>query len=726
MLAWAVTRSSVRAAIRFSSVAAVPTWQLGGFDEGEALEPPPAPVQPRITVAPLFGHSAPPPTSAGGRRAPAVPTAAAAAPAAVGASAQAAPAVALAAAAPIPAVDIALSAEQEEAVRLIVTERRSVLLTGPAGCGKSAVIREVKKRLEALGRRTALTATTGVAAVHIGGVTLHSFLKLRPGEDPERFERRVRSSARFAKSLDAISTLSCLIVDEVSMLRPDTFAAADLVLREVRGLSQPGARELPFGGLQVVLVGDFFQLPPVVEAGLRRPSTSFGEEDNYADERRSRRGSTLAYAYSPWPLTPAGAPASFIFQTRIFLELVTDVVELTAAWRQAGDPALAGLLTRMRRGAGAMTPEDWALLSTRVGARLPGEEGNEGGLTLSATRMHATNARVDEENARALASLSTPAVSFLPRAGFELDGKLKAAHAVVRVHARGSKVVKAPLSAVAGKAVGLPAKLPSAADCKRLLTDALRQRLRDGGWSADKAAGKEAPAGVAPATLASTLVLKVGAQVMLTTNVDVEKGLVNGSRGVVEGFRRLDKVGAPTAPFRAPARRGRTAVAALQGGVEAELLPYVRFLAREGGKPVFLTVQRGRFEWTHSAGEDAWLPPPAQENGSEEGSGAAPPAAALAVGTVWIEALPLKLAWATTVHKSQGASLDVIEICLDRVFEAGQAYVALSRARTLAGVRLTSPLGRSAVKAHPEVLAFYRTAATADYRTWREKVLGMA
>ncbi|XP_071451511.1 ATP-dependent DNA helicase PIF1 [Hetaerina americana] len=142
--------------------------------------------------------------------------------------------------------------------------------------------------------------------------------------------------------------------------------------------------------------------------------------------------------------------------------------------------------------------------------------------------------------------------------------------------------------------------------------------------------------------VASELVLKVGSQVMLVKNLDVTKGLVNGARGVITKFTP-------------------------EGGN-----PVVRFKAK-------LEVPIRAEKWVVKA-----------------------------VGGVTLtrRQIPLRLAWAFSIHKSQGLTLDCVEMSLSRVFEAGQAYVALSRARALKSLRIID-FSASQVRAHPDVLRFY-------------------
>ncbi|KAM5148152.1 ATP-dependent DNA helicase PIF1 [Mantella aurantiaca] len=139
------------------------------------------------------------------------------------------------------------------------------------------------------------------------------------------------------------------------------------------------------------------------------------------------------------------------------------------------------------------------------------------------------------------------------------------------------------------------------------------------------------------------LQLKNGAQVMLAKNLDVARGLVNGARGVVIGFEGAGKA-----------------------------LPKVRFLC---GVTEVMKMER----WVIKANGGVYLTR---------------------------QQLPLKLAWAISIHKSQGMTLDCVEISLSRVFESGQAYVALSRARSLQGLRVMD-FDAKAVSANPYVLQFY-------------------
>ena len=136
---------------------------------------------------------------------------------------------------------------------------RSIYLTGKAGTGKTTFLR----RLRAVTRKqTAVVAPTGVAAINAGGVTMHSFFQLPFGPfvpTPEGRARLVGQLHMQDHRRRVLRELELLVIDEVSMVRADTLDMVDTILRHVR--FRP---DEPFGGVQVVFIGDLYQLSPVV------------------------------------------------------------------------------------------------------------------------------------------------------------------------------------------------------------------------------------------------------------------------------------------------------------------------------------------------------------------------------------------------------------------------------------------------------------------------------
>ncbi len=138
----------------------------------------------------------------------------------------------------------------------------NVFITGSAGSGKTYLASEFAKN----SRNVALTATTGVAALNLGGETIHRFLGLgvatrdfEAGKIIGKWMRIKRSTKPWdVAKWNMLERINTIIIDEVSMLRRDQFELIDIVLSSIKD------NPLPFGGLQMVLVGDFFQLPPVV------------------------------------------------------------------------------------------------------------------------------------------------------------------------------------------------------------------------------------------------------------------------------------------------------------------------------------------------------------------------------------------------------------------------------------------------------------------------------
>jgi hypothetical protein len=132
----------------------------------------------------------------------------------------------------------------------------NIFLTGKAGTGKTTFLHAIKKKSP---KRLVVTAPTGVAAINAGGVTLHSFFQLPfgpflPGSQPHVNQHRVRKEKK-----NIIRSLDLLIIDEISMVRADLLDGVDNVLRRYR------RNNLPFGGVQLLMIGDLHQLPPVVK-----------------------------------------------------------------------------------------------------------------------------------------------------------------------------------------------------------------------------------------------------------------------------------------------------------------------------------------------------------------------------------------------------------------------------------------------------------------------------
>lgn len=156
-----------------------------------------------------------------------------------------------------------LSDEQQHVLSLVAEQKKSVFFTGSAGTGKSVLLREIIKVLRGNYKRetdrVAVTASTGLAACNVGGVTLHSFGGIGLGKEavPElvkKIKRNQKAKARWMRT-------KVLIVDEISMVDGDLFDKLEAIARIVRNNGRP------FGGIQLIITGDFFQLPPVPDYG---------------------------------------------------------------------------------------------------------------------------------------------------------------------------------------------------------------------------------------------------------------------------------------------------------------------------------------------------------------------------------------------------------------------------------------------------------------------------
>lgn len=208
--------------------------------------------------------------------------------------------------------------EFQDALRLITHTRQSVFLTGKAGTGKSTFLKYICNHTK---KKFVVLAPTGIAAINAGGVTLHSFFKLpfRPmlPDDPDLSlsHGRIFEYFKYPKEKrKIIAEVDLIIIDEISMVRADIIDCVDRILRVYSGNMR-----LPFGGKQLLFVGDVFQLEPVVPSDQKEILSLF-------------------YA-SP-----------FFFSARVFKDINLVPIELQKVYRQT-DSVFINILDRIRNNA---------------------------------------------------------------------------------------------------------------------------------------------------------------------------------------------------------------------------------------------------------------------------------------------------------------------------------------------------------------------------------------
>jgi len=146
---------------------------------------------------------------------------------------------------------------QKEALDILKTGR-NVFLTGAAGSGKTYVLREYINYLQSLDAKLGITASTGIAATHMGGITIHSWSGIGVRDSLSKSDLQEIAEKKHVKN--KVKNASVLIIDEISMLHHFRLDLIDKIVREIKNSQEP------FGGMQVVFCGDFFQLPPVRRA----------------------------------------------------------------------------------------------------------------------------------------------------------------------------------------------------------------------------------------------------------------------------------------------------------------------------------------------------------------------------------------------------------------------------------------------------------------------------
>ncbi len=238
--------------------------------------------------------------------------------------------------------------ELQNALQIIQYTRRSLFLTGKAGTGKSTFLRYIAAHTK---KKHIILAPTGIAAINAGGSTLHSFFKipfhpLLPN-DSMFSVRNIRNTLKYnSEKIKIIREVELIIIDEISMVRADIIDFIDKVLR----IYSRNMRE-PFGGKQLLLVGDIYQLEPVVREEDRRLLSPFYH-------------------------------SSFFFDAKVFEYFQLVSIELRKVYRQS-DPVFISILDHIRTSQVPMS--DLQKLNQRVGARLD-ESDSKLAITLSTRR----------------------------------------------------------------------------------------------------------------------------------------------------------------------------------------------------------------------------------------------------------------------------------------------------------------------------------------------------
>lgn len=261
--------------------------------------------------------------------------------------------------------------EFQDALNLIKYTRQSLFLTGKAGTGKSTFLKYICQNTK---KKHVVLAPTGIAAINAEGSTLHSFFKLPfhpllPDDPNLSLQRgRIHDFFKYTKAhRKLLEEIELVIIDEISMVRADIIDAVDRILR----VYSHNLRE-PFGGKQILLVGDVFQLEPVVKS----------------DER------DILNRFYPTP---------YFFSARVFSQIDLVSIELQKVYRQ-NDPVFVGVLDRIRNN--TVGASDLQLLNRRYGTSI--EQSEEDMYITLATRRD----QVDHINERKLKELPGDEITF--------------------------------------------------------------------------------------------------------------------------------------------------------------------------------------------------------------------------------------------------------------------------------------------------------------------------
>ena len=481
----------------------------------------------------------------------------------------------------------------------ILKTGQNVFLTGSAGSGKTYTLNQYINYLRARRVPVAVTASTGIAATHMNGTTIHSWSGI--GIKDELSDRDLTNLSRKQFLADRLKDTAVLIIDEISMLHAKQLNLVNQVLKHVR------KNNAAFGGIQVVVAGDFFQLPPIGSKG---------------ESNREK----------------------FAFMSEAWLDAKFHICYLSEQHRQVSEAANGGLdlddiLNQIRRQ--EVTFEAIAALEATF----------DQNVDINRTRLYTHNLNVNKINDKELAALEGETMRF---------------------------------------------EATATGDSK--LVETLKKTVRT----------------------QDELILKVGAKVMFIKN-NTELGVSNGTMGELIGFAavKIDD-----------SQNDSNALIDNEDGVDTDNTTDSETDTAKSDKDNAKKDQKN----PKSKKAVTQKMPVVRLNSGRE---------VIAEPEEWIIEdetgdvlasylqVPLCLAWAITIHKSQGMTLDAAEIDLSRTFELGQGYVALSRLKSLAGLQLLGmnkmslqldPLARGADKRFLEL----SEDADANYAMLDEKSMTQA
>lgn len=461
-----------------------------------------------------------------------------------------------------------LCKEQADLVSLIVSGRNT-FYTGSAGCGKSTVLKAFVKQLKNTGKNVQIVAPTGRAALDINGSTTWTFA----GWTPDHMKRPLSTLLKNAHGKFVrrrLQSTDVLVIDEISMVENHHFERLNHILKAARGSQEA------FGGIQIIVTGDFCQLPPVkpfqycYKCGKLLHNEN---EETYTCVEHGKFLDTDKWAFK----SKAWAECNFVH------------VHLTNIHRQS-DVEFIRILERCRLGK-PLSPADQNLLL------------HHGCDTQNAVRLFPIREMVKELNDREFRRLSTPIQTFSSHDDFEWNEK----H--LQLSSKGE-----------------------------MTPDGHLRALQDHRFE-------------------PSIQLRKDMQVVLLVNLDLKMGLVNGSQGTIIDFAaHTDK--------RPPEQTGEHK--------EYKGAQVAKFTWRNERYKVWPVVR-----FTNGVEQPIFAHCTVNELGDTK------PYSLLSRTQI-----PLTAAWAMTVHKSQGMTLSRVIVDLARSFEAGMEYVALSRARSLDGLKV--------------------------------------